>query len=272
MFTNISTTSYTNFNIPFTSPSISNEFYIQLNGVVGNLLARNWAVISGTSVNTQVKGNLNVPYGIITTSDLFYGPSTLSLTTALSNLSNVANTSPSGLPISTATQTALNDKLNKADPTYTGMLSNVNSNFQVASTGIVNCLDVKYNGGTSLTIALSKLSNVANTAPSGLPISTATQSALDTQYSNLSFGISQKVSNVNPAFIGILAGNAGFQIDNSNNILTNGAIIAGGQIVGQTPVCVAFYGTPTCFNTAGTQQTSPVSGTAQTYNIVFTYN
>ena len=159
MFNNISTTSYTNFNIPFTSPSISNEFYVQLNGVVGNLLARNWAVISGTSVNTQVKGNLNVPYGNITTSDLFYGASASSLTTALSNLSIVANTSPSGLPISTDTQTALNNKLNKADPTYTGMLSNANSNFQVDNTGLVNCFDLKYNSGTSLTTSVSTLNN-----------------------------------------------------------------------------------------------------------------
>jgi hypothetical protein len=104
------------------------------------------------------------------------------------------------------------------------MLSNVNSSFQVASTGIVYCLDLKYNGGISLTTELSKLTNVANTSPSGLPISTATQAALDTQNSNLSFAISQKMSNTNPSFVGNLSGNGGFLLDSSNNLRTSGNI------------------------------------------------
>ena len=149
--TNISTTSYTNFTIPFTSPPALNTFYMLLNGATGTFNARNWAVIMGTSVNTQIKGNVNVPYGNITTNDVIYGPSASSLITAFSNLSNVANT-----------------------------------------------------------------------APSDLPVSTATQAALDTQNSNVSFAISQKMTNTNPAFIGNLSGNGGFQLDSSNNLRTSG--------------------------------------------------
>ena len=83
---NISTTAYTNFNIPFTSPSSSNDFYITLGSASGNVLARNWAVIVGTSVNTRMRGNLDVSYGDITTSDLIYGASASSLITTFSIL------------------------------------------------------------------------------------------------------------------------------------------------------------------------------------------
>ena len=153
--------------------------YIILNGASGSCVSRNWNVFAGTSVNTQIRGKYNVPFGNITTSDFFYGSSENSLTTALSKLSNVANTSPSGLPVSAATATALNNKLNKADPTYTGVLSDVNNNFQVDTLGTVNCLDVITHDGLSLTVALANLSNVANISPSALPISTATQTALN---------------------------------------------------------------------------------------------
>jgi len=154
----------------------------------------------------------------------FYGPSTLSLITGLSKLSNVANTGPSDLPVSTATQTALNNKLNIANPTYTGMLSNANSNFQVDNTGNVNCYDVKYNGGISLITSFSKLSNVANTAPSDLPVSTATQTALNNQMTILTNITAQRMTSTNPIFIGNLSGNDGFQIDSSNNLRASGWI------------------------------------------------
>ena len=225
---NISFTTYTNFNIPFTSPGLSDSFFITLTGATGNCVARNWNVFAGTSVNTQIRGNLSVPYGNITTSDLLYGATANSLITAFSNLSNVANTSPSGLPISTATQTALNNKLNTAAPTYTGMLSNANSNFQVDNTGIVSCLDVKYNGGTSLTTSVS---NINTTISSQLP--TYATTAVVTTIT------SQKMSNTNPAFVGILSGNDGFQVDSSNNLRASGwvscgSLLCAGQITGQT--------------------------------------
>jgi hypothetical protein len=62
-FNNISTTSYTNYSIPFTSPT--DEFYLQLSGTTGILKARNWAVIKGTSTNAQIRGNVNVPMVIL---------------------------------------------------------------------------------------------------------------------------------------------------------------------------------------------------------------
>jgi hypothetical protein len=57
-----------------------------LGGASGNVLARNWAVIVGTSVNTRMRGNLDVSYGDITTSDLIYGASASSLITTFSIL------------------------------------------------------------------------------------------------------------------------------------------------------------------------------------------
>ena len=43
------------------------------------------------------------------------------------------------------------------------MLSNVNSSFQVDNTGLVNCLDVKYDGGKSLAATVATLNNAIPT-------------------------------------------------------------------------------------------------------------
>jgi len=51
-FTSISTISYTNYSIPFNLPD---ELYIELSGASGSLTARNWAVIFGTSADTQIR-------------------------------------------------------------------------------------------------------------------------------------------------------------------------------------------------------------------------
>jgi hypothetical protein len=84
-------------------------------------------------------------------------------TAASIGLGNVANTSPSGLPISTATQTALNTKLAIANPTYTGILSNVASTFQVDGSGVANCVDLKFNSGTSLITSFSSINTIIPT-------------------------------------------------------------------------------------------------------------
>jgi hypothetical protein len=200
---NISTTSYTNFNIPFTSPF--DEFYFLLDGAVGNLSARNWTVIVGTSVNTRLLGNLNVPYGNITTSDVLYGATASSLTTAL-----------------------------------------------------------------------SKLSNVANTAPSDLPVSTATQNALDIQNSNFNYVVGQRMSNTNPAFIGNLSGNNGFQVDSSNNIRASGwvscqSLFSAGDLTfnASTSLANSLNTVNNSINTLNNLRTSGTLASTTTFQTIF---
>ena len=76
--------------------------------------------------------------------------------------------------------TTLNSSLNVSGSTL------LRSTLNVSSTATLNNLTV--NGtitGTNFNKTLVGLSNVANTSPSGLPISTATQSALDGKLSNI---------------------------------------------------------------------------------------
>jgi hypothetical protein len=116
---NLSNSQFQNITIPFTAPGLGDNFIIKLNNAVGTLcLTRGWALFAGTSVNTQIRGNLSVPFGIISSTDFMYNGNYLTSTlTTLSTapaptaasigLGNVANTAPSDLPISTATQNAL---------------------------------------------------------------------------------------------------------------------------------------------------------------------
>lgn len=71
-------------------------------------------------------------------------------------LGNVSNLSPANLPVSSATQTALNAKAPLASPTFTGTVSGI-------------------------TAAMVGLGNVSNVTSANLPVSTATQAALDTK-------------------------------------------------------------------------------------------
>ena len=80
------------------------------------------------------------------------------LTKSSVGLANVDNTSDANKPVSTATQTALDLKAPKADPTFTGTVSGV----------------TKTHVG---------LGNVDNTSDANKPVSTATQTALDAKAS-----------------------------------------------------------------------------------------
>jgi len=73
---------------------------------------------------------------------------------ALSDLSNVNNTTDANKPVSTATQTALDLKANIASPTFTGTVAGITS-------------------------TMVGLGNVDNTSDANKPVSTATQTALD---------------------------------------------------------------------------------------------
>ena len=84
---------------------------------------------------------------------------------ALSDLSNVDNTSDLNKPVSTATQTALDLKSNIAGPTFTGTVTIPTLSVTTTATGI--------------TATMVGLGNVDNTTDLNKPVSTATQTALD---------------------------------------------------------------------------------------------
>ena len=135
----------------------------------------------------NASGNLDV-YGTST----FYGPVDFSF---CSGLENVANTAPSYLPISNATQAALNLKdnsttmysalanqnvqftlgldlkANRDNPTFPYNVS-VLSSLTVSGTTTFNCNVI------GITSSMVGLGNVANTSPSDLPLSSAATTAL----------------------------------------------------------------------------------------------
>jgi hypothetical protein len=190
----LSTNNYTNITLPFTSPGFAvGGFNVSIGNRVGTLNTRGWAVFAGSAVDTQIRGNLKIPYGSVSSSDFIYGASGTSLAATIPTLAtaasvsaitptylglgNVANTSPSGLPISSAVQTALNGKLNTHNIVYTGFMNNNGLTFTVDTGGnigcnsiqsvdYITCPDLRYNGGT--TFLKTSLSNINSTLTSQL--------------------------------------------------------------------------------------------------------
>ena len=117
-------------------------------------------------------------------------------------LGNVANTAPSGLPISTATQTALDLKAPLASPTFTGTVSGI-------------------------TATMVGLGNVANTSPSGLPISTATQTALHLKAPLASPTFTGAVNGITATMVGL---------GNVNNTGVSAMTLTQSQITGLTTI------------------------------------
>jgi len=108
---------------------------------------------------------------------------------ALSDLSNVTNTSDANKPVSTATQTALDLKAPLASPTFTGTVAGI-------------------------TKTMVGLGSVDNTTDAAKPISTATQTALDlklasataaTTYETIT-NVALKAPIASPTFTGTVAG------------------------------------------------------------------
>ena len=82
----------------FTSPSGSvNSLNINLNAKNGTsgptIFTRAWAVFVGSAVNTQVRGNLSVPYGSVSSPDFIYGASGTSLANTIPTLATIASIS-----------------------------------------------------------------------------------------------------------------------------------------------------------------------------------
>jgi len=94
---NLSTTQYTNVTLSFTAPADTvNSLNFNIGGRAGTVYARNWYALAGTGINTQLRGNLNVPYGNVSSSDFLYGLSKTSvansLTTVTNSIANVGTT------------------------------------------------------------------------------------------------------------------------------------------------------------------------------------
>ena len=186
----LNTSTYTQISYSFTSPA-SNAINVHVGAnpetgipvqTAGTVFTYGWQIFvkgkkSVLETDLAVNGN-------ITTGDVFYGPSTLSLTNALSNINTLL-------------------------PTY------------------------------------------------------ATTVAMNNQSTTLLNVIGQKISNTDPMFVGNLSGNDGFRLGSSNNMSLSG------QITAKTPVCIAFFGTPTCYNAAGTLQASGALSNGQIYNVAW---
>ena len=88
----------------------------------GSVANTNNPIFTGTVTVSNLVGATKSMIGLSNVANTAPSDLPISLATqaALSLFNNVANTSPSGLPVSTATQTALNLLAPKASPTLTG--------------------------------------------------------------------------------------------------------------------------------------------------------
>lgn len=141
------------------------------------------SIASGAQVNsiTGVKGG----------AEENYRTGNVNITAANIGLGNVNNTSDTDKPISTATQTALNNKVDKvigkglSSEDYTSAektkLSGIEAGAQINTiTGIKGNSESSYRtGNVSISPANIGLGNVNNTSDADKPISTATQTALN---------------------------------------------------------------------------------------------
>lgn len=156
---------------------------LSTNDFTNALLTKLNGIEAGAQVNkvTGVKGN----------SESSYRVGNVNITKSNIGLGNVDNTSDANKPISTATQTALDGKVDKA--TGMGLSSNdftdallaklngIEAGAQVNTvTGVKGNSESTYRtGNINITKANIGLGNVDNTSDANKPISTATQTALD---------------------------------------------------------------------------------------------
>jgi plastocyanin len=179
--------------------------------LTGATLASNVLSSSLTSVGTltnlsvtntitgSISGNAGTATNGVVTTGSYTDPSWLTLTKSKVGLGNVDNTTDAGKPISTATQTALDLKAPKADPTFTGTVTlgavgNVSitggTTGQVLSTngsGTLSWASVSGGSNTFTTISVSGQSDVVAdstsdtlTLTAGTGISITTNASADT--------------------------------------------------------------------------------------------
>ncbi len=167
-------------------------------GAVQNLSPLDMPVSSAqqTAINSAVANKSNRTGDTYTGTHNFAGASVTGLpvqtvTKASIGLGNVENLAPADMPVSTAQQTAINNavanKSNRAGDTYTGTHA-----FGAATV-------------TGLTKATVGLGNVENLQPADLPVSTATQQALNAK-ANLSGSTLTNTTMISPTIQGNVAG------------------------------------------------------------------
>jgi hypothetical protein len=176
-----------------------------------------------------------------------YDASFKTLTKSDVGLSNVDNTSDTSKPISSATQTALNAKYDASNPA-----GYVNS-AQAASVGPVQSVAGK-TGVVTLVKGDVGLGNVDNTSDANKPVSTATQTALNTkgQVDTIVAGTNITVNNADPKNPIISSTGGGGSVSDATTT-TKGIIQLAGDLAGTAA-------SPTVPGLAGKQATL-VSGT-----------
>lgn len=156
---------------------------LSTNDFTNALLTKLNGIEAGAQVNTVT--------GVKGSAESSYRTGNVSITKANIGLGNVNNTSDANKPISTATQTALDGKVDKETgksltsndftDALLAKLNGIESGAQVNTvTGVKGNSESTYRtGNINITKANIGLGNVDNTSDANKPISTATQTALD---------------------------------------------------------------------------------------------
>jgi plastocyanin len=201
--------------------------------LTGATLASNILSSSLTSVGTllnlsvtntitgSVSGNAGTVTNGVYTSGTYSDPSWLTLSKSKVGLSNVDNTTDAGKPVSTATQTALDLKAPKADPTFTGTVT-LGAVGNVSITGGTTGYVLSTNGSGTL-------SWVAQSGGSGSSITTypATTSLDVTANGVISYLFNNMYSGNNPTVYAISGTTIAFNLNVSGHpflIRTSGGV------------------------------------------------
>ena len=201
--------------------------------LTGATLASNILSSSLTSIGTllnlsvtntitgSVSGNAGTVTNGVYTSGTYGDPSWLTLSKSKVGLSNVDNTTDAGKPVSTATQTALDLKAPKADPTFTGTVT-LGAVGNVSITGGTTGYVLSTNGSGTL-------SWVAQSGGSGSSITTypATTSLDVTANGVISYLFNNMYSGNNPTVYAISGTTIAFNLNVSGHpflIRTSGGV------------------------------------------------